>query len=100
KRGEDMLHCVNAHRTFADSRSALDCFEILDLPIDGRLILQIFPLEFDSMIHRRGMQFQRDLVTCMQCGAAKAGSLGNGMLKLRSRHRRLTSRDFVLWPDL
>ena len=80
-----MLDGVHSHRAFADGRGALDHFKIFDLRIDGRLILQIFPLEFDSMIYRRGMQFQSDFVARMQRRAAKASSFTNCMLKLWSR---------------
>src|SRR5439155_5314252 len=73
ERGQNMLHCVHSHRPLTDSRGALDRFEILDLRIDGPLILQIFTLEFDAMIYRRRMQFQSDFVTRMQRRTAKAG---------------------------
>ena len=87
-----MLYGVYAHRAFANRRGTLDRFEVLDFRIDGRLILQILSLEFDSMIYRRGMQFQRDFVTGMQRGAAKAGSLANCMLKLRVRGHLISNR--------
>ena len=79
-----MFHRVHAYRAFADGRGALDRFEVLDLRINGWLILQIFTLKLNSMICRCGMQFQSDFVTCMQCRAAKTGSLTNGVLKFGS----------------
>jgi len=86
-----------AHRTFTDGRGALDHFQILDLGVDGRLFLQIFAPEFNSMVRRCRMKLERDLFARVQCGAAKASSLTNGLLKLgRGGHRRLTNRDFTV----
>ena len=87
ERGQHVLDCVHADGTFADGRGAFDCLQILDPRVDGWLVLQILASEFNSVIRRGGMKFQGDLFTCVQCGAAKASGLGNGMLKLGSgRH--------------
>ena len=56
KRGQHVFDRVHAHRAFADGRGALDHFEIVDLRVNRRLILQIFAFEFDPVIDRRGMQ--------------------------------------------
>ena len=89
-----MLDCVYADGALAYRRGALDHLQILDLGVDGRLFLQIFAPEFNSMVRRCGMKLERDLFARVQCGAAKARRLGYRMLKLRRRgHARLTSRD-------
>jgi hypothetical protein len=80
-----VLDRVHAHRAFANRRGAVDCLQVLDFRIDRRLILQIFALEFDSVIDRRRLQFERDLFAGMQGGARKAGSFAKCLLKFRRR---------------
>ena len=101
QRRQHVLDRVHAHRAFADGRGALDGFQVSDVRVDGWFILQIFAPEFDSVVHRRGMQFQRDLFARVQSGAAKAGGFGYRILKLGCRgHCGLSNRDSELWPDV
>ena len=92
-----MLDSVYADRAFTDGCGTLDCLQIVDLRVDGWFILQIFAFEFDSVIHRRGMNFERHFFAGMQSGAGKAGGFADCMLKLwRRGHGRLSSREFAL----
>jgi hypothetical protein len=76
---------MNSHRAFADRRGALDSLEVLNFGVDRWLILQVFALEFNSMIHRRGMQSKRSFFTGVQRSAGKTGNLTNSLLKFRRR---------------
>jgi hypothetical protein len=80
-----MFDRVYPHRTFPDSRRALDCFEIVDPGVNCRLVLQILAFEFDPVISRCRMQLQRDFFAGVQRRTAQAGGLANGMLKLERR---------------
>jgi hypothetical protein len=80
---------MDSHRAFAYRRGALDSLEVLDLRVDRWLILQIFALEFDSVIHRRGMQSKRNFFTGVQSGSSETGDLAKCLLKLRRSHSRL-----------
>ena len=84
-----MLDCMNSHRAFADRRGALDSLEVLNFGVDCWLILQIFALEFNSVIDRRGVQSKGNLFTGVQRSAGKTGNLANSLLKLGSGPRRL-----------
>jgi hypothetical protein len=84
--GQYVLDCVDSHRALANCGGALDRFQILDFGVDRRFILQIFALEFNPVIHRRGMQLKRSFFTGVQRGAGKTGSLANCLLKLGSGH--------------
>ena len=96
-----MLDGMDAHRSFTDRGCAFHHFQVRDCRINRRLILEIFAPELDSVIHRRGVKFQRDLFACVQRSAAKTAGLAEGMLKLgRGRHKPLSNRDFVVWPDV
>ena len=95
QRAQHVLDCVDAHGAFAYRCGALNCFQVRDVCVDGRLVLQILTPELNSVIRRRGMEFKRDLFACVQRCAAQTGGLANGLLKFRrDRHRRLTNRDF------
>ncbi len=61
KRRKYMLDRVHAHRAFANRCRPLDRFEIIDLGVNRRLLLQIFALEFDPVINWGRLQLQRDL---------------------------------------
>ncbi|KAG0506340.1 MAG: hypothetical protein Udaeo_02820 [Candidatus Udaeobacter sp.] len=83
--GQYMLDCVDSHRAFADRRGALDSLQVLDFRVNRWLILQIFSLKFNSVIHRRGMQSERNFFTGVQRSAGKTGNLANSLLKFRRR---------------
>ena len=89
KRGEYVLDGMHADGAFAYRRGALDHLQILDLRIDGWLVLQIFTFEFDSVVHRCGMKFERDLFARVQRGASKPGNFAKRLLKFGRRHRAL-----------
>jgi hypothetical protein len=76
---------MDSHRAFANRRGALDSLEVLDFGVDRWLILQIFALKFNSVIHWGGMQSKRNFFTGVQRGAGKTGNLANSLLKFRSR---------------
>jgi hypothetical protein len=82
---EHVLDGVHAHRAFANGGSALDCLQVLDFGVDRWLILQIFAPEFNSVIHRRGVQSKGNFFTGVQRGAGKTGNLANSLLKFRRR---------------
>ncbi len=84
KRGQDVFDRVDAHRSFADGGGALDRFKIVDLRVNRRLILQIFAFELDSVIDRRRLQFERDLFSCVQRGAAKSGGFALAYVEIRA----------------
>jgi hypothetical protein len=80
-----VLDGVNADRAFADCRRSLDRFQVPNRCVDRRFVLEIAPLELDPGIDRPGLQFQSDLLTCVQRRAAHARTFGECLLKL-GRH--------------
>jgi hypothetical protein len=80
-----VLDCVHTHRAFANCGGAFDHLEVLDFGVDGWLILQIFAPEFDSVIHRRGMQSKRNFFSGVQRSAGKTGNLADSLLKFGCR---------------
>jgi hypothetical protein len=86
QRREHVFDGVHAHRAFANCSGALDRLQVLDFRVDRRLILQIFTLEFNSVIHRRGMQSKRNFLTSVQRDAGKTGNFAKSLLKLGSGH--------------
>jgi len=80
-----VLYCVHADRAFADGGGALNCFQIVDLRVNGWLVLEIFASKLDSVIDRRGMKFERDLFAGVQGGSAKASDFAYAMLKFMRR---------------
>jgi hypothetical protein len=85
QRREHVLDRVHTNRAFANCSGALDRLQVLDFGVDRWLILQIFALEFNSVIHRRGMQSKRNFFTGVQCGAGKTGNFAKSLLKFRCR---------------
>ena len=84
-----MLDGVHTHRAFANCGGALDRLQVFNFGVDRWLILQIFALEFNSVIHRRGMQPKRSFFTGVQRSAGKTRNIANSLLKLGSGHRGL-----------
>ena len=78
-----MFHRVNAHRTFADGCRSLDHFEIVDPGVDRWLVCQILALEFDSVIDRRRVQLERNLLAGVQRHSAETGGFGESLLNFR-----------------
>ena len=94
ERREHMLDRMNAHRSLADGRRALDRFQILDPRVDRRLVRKILAFELDPGIDRRRLQLQRHLFARVQRGAADAGAAGESLLRL-GRHEGLTNKDYA-----
>jgi hypothetical protein len=84
-----MLDGVNADRAFANCGSALYGLQIFKFGVDRWLILQILASEFDSVIHRRGVQSECRFFTSVQRGASETGNFANRLLKLGSSHSGL-----------
>ena len=80
QRGEHVLDRVHSHTAFANRRRALDCFEVVDLRLNQRLISQIFAPEFDPVLGRCGLQLQRHLLAGMQRCAAESSGFGQSLL--------------------
>src|SRR6266446_9541220 len=99
QRGKYVLDRVHPDRTFPDRGGAFDRLQVYDVRINGRLIRQVFALEFDSVIDRRRLQLERYLFAGVQRGATESGGFRKRMLKLGS-HRALTNKELARWPAI